>query len=320
MKRDEVLKRLEYVVPEIKKKRVIIHADIAAEADDHFAVAHHLLTPSENVVGIIAANFEWRIRTHEALKSQRYKSMDMSYEEGEKILELMDIDDVPLLKGAVHEIQDLENLPKSEGADFIIKEAMKDEKAPLYIALQGGLTDMAIAILKEPKIVGKLTAIWIGGGKYPEGGKESNLQQDILAARIVFESGIDIWQIPINVYSGMHIGFSELIKRVKPCGEFGEYLKSVMFKVNDFYGSLPVSFEFPHGETWSIGDQPTVSVLLQNPGYKCWHIEKAPFINDDMTYTPNPKGKEIRVYDDIDKRLTLEDLYLKLELCYGSNK
>ena len=68
MKRSEILQRLLFSVPDIKKKRVIVCADIAAEADDQFALVHHLLTPTENVVGIVAGNFEWRFRTIPALK------------------------------------------------------------------------------------------------------------------------------------------------------------------------------------------------------------------------------------------------------------
>ena len=316
MKRVELLDRLGYKVPEIKKKRVIIHADIAAEADDQFAIAHHLMTPSEEVVGIIAANFEWRFRTISGLASQRFTSMEKSYEEGKRLLEIMEIEDVPLLRGAVHEIEDLGKLPESQGADFIIDEAMKVDEKPLYIALQGGLTDLAIAYLKVPDIAHKITAIWIGGSAYPNGGDESNLKQDVLAAQILFESPMPIWQIPLNVYGGMHIGFSELMTRVEPCGAIGKYLGQCMFTVNDFYGKLPKNYGFPHGETWCLGDQPTVSALLQNPGHKCWHSERIR-INDDMTYTSYPEGKEIRVYDWIDQRLTMEDFFEKLRLCYG---
>ena len=115
----------------------------------------------------------------------------------------------------------------------------------------------------------------------------------------------------------MNISFAELITKVKPCGELGKYLVDKMFEVNDFYGRIPRRMDFPHGELWSIGDQPTVSVLLENAAGRNYHIEKAPHINDDMSYAPNPEGKEIFVFDSIDRRLTMEDFFAKLQLCYG---
>lgn len=319
MKREEVLQRLGFTVPQIKKKRVIVHSDIAAEADDNFAVAHHLLSPSEDVVGIIAANFEWRFRSipHPQMQAQRLTSMEKSFAAGQKLLELMEMDDVPLYKGAADYISDRENLPVSEGSQFIIEEAMKECDEPLYIALQAGLTDLAVAYLTEPRIAERITAaIWIGGGSYPNGGQESNLQQDIYAAQVLFDSPMTIWQIPVNTYGGMNISFAELVSRVRPCGQLGKYLVDVMFEINDFYGKVPMRLEFPHGELWSIGDQPTVSVLLENPAGRQYHVEKAPHINEDMTYSPNPEGKEILVFDGIDRRLTMEDFFAKMQLCY----
>jgi hypothetical protein len=38
MKREEILERLGFSVPDIKKKRVIVHTDTACEADDHSAM------------------------------------------------------------------------------------------------------------------------------------------------------------------------------------------------------------------------------------------------------------------------------------------
>ncbi len=322
MKRNDVLDRLGFHVPEIKKKRVILHSDIAAEADDNFAIVHHLLTPTEDVVGIIAANFEWRFRTipHPAMKAQRYTSMEKSYEAGKKLLELMDIDDVPLLHGAVDYIEDRDHPGVSEGAQFIIDEAMKDSDVPLYIALMGGLTDLAQAYLAKPEIAQRITAaIWIGGSAYPAGGQESNLQQDVFAAQVLFDSPMPIWQIPVNTYAGMNISFAELMLKVAPCGPVGRHMTDVMLGINDFYGKVGRRLDFPHGEVWSIGDQPTVSVLLENATGRDFTVMKAPHIRDDMTYEPNPNGKDILVFNSIDRRLTMEDFYAKLQLCYGQN-
>lgn len=346
MKRSEVLARLPFQVPDIKKKRVIVHSDIAAEADDQFAIAHHLLTPSEDVVGIIAANFEWRYRTiaprleaqlqkaresgmpaeqlaqmeqsMSAFTSQRLTTMEQSYREGQKLLSLMEIDDVPLYRGAKDCITDRENLPVSEGSQFIIEEAMRPCDEPLYIALQGTLTDLAVAYLTEPRIAEKITAaIWIGGGNYPDGGQESNLQQDIYAAQVVFDSNIPLWQFPVQAYAGMNLSFAELVSRVQNQGELGQYLAGNMFRINDWYGKVNQRMPFPHGELWSIGDQPTVAALLENEAGQRRRKVKAPHIGQDMSYIPNPDGRKIYVYDDVDRRMLMEDFFAKLHLCYG---
>lgn len=111
-----------------------------------------------------------------------------SYAAGKNLLSLMEMDDVSLLHGAADYISDREKVPVSEGSQFIIDEAMKDSDEPLYIALQAGLTDLAAAYLTEPRIAEKITAaVWIGGSAYPCGGRESNFQQDIYAAQVLFD-------------------------------------------------------------------------------------------------------------------------------------
>ena len=83
----------------------------------------------------------------------------------------------PVKMGAAFPMEK-ENTPvDSEGAGLIIEEAMKDDPRPLFVGFQGAITDLASAILMEPAICDKMTAIWIGGGPYPKGGEEFNLAQ-----------------------------------------------------------------------------------------------------------------------------------------------
>lgn len=320
MRRSELLKRLMFTVPDSKKKRVIIHSDVKCEADDPFAVMHHLLTPSEDVRGIIAGHFEWAASVYEQLRQNRGKTMDQSYEEAKRLLDAAGIDDVPVYHGSRFEIMPDRSLPESEGADFIIAEAMREDSRTLYLILQGCLTDLAIAYQKQPEIAKRLTAIWIGGGAYPDGGDEFNIKQDVEAARIVFDSPIPLWQIPENVYRTMEFSLAELTERIRPWGNAGKYLYRQMLELNGFYGDMGDTSPFPHGESWCLGDSATVGVLLQSGLRKCWHTEKGPRINTDYTYSPNPEGKEIRVYDVVDARLVMEDLYEKLRLCYQKGR
>ena len=340
MSRKEVLSRLGFRAPATRIKRVIVHSDIRCEADDPFAILQHLLTPTEEIVGVIAGHNEWMntvyfpqiakqqgVSTEEVLAAARKMAeeqgvvftepggtMEVSYQTGKKILELAEMEEVPLLRGSRYPITDAENLPESEGADFIIREALKDDPRPLYVALQGCLTDLAIAYLKEPKIADKVIAIWIGGGVYPKGGDEFNLKQDITAARILFDSPVELWQIPMNVYRTMEFSFAELVDKIRPCGRIGRWLCDQMLDFNE--KTCVREGEWPQGETWSIGDNPTVTALLQKADGQDHHMEHAPWINDDYTYRMREDSRMIRVYDSVDVRLTLSDLFSKLRLCY----
>jgi len=51
---------------------------------------------------------------------------------------------------------------------------------------------------------------------------------------------------------------------------------------------------------------------------KSTRINDAGEANDYMTCERNPDGKEILVFDSIDRRLTTEDFFVKLALCYGN--
>ena len=328
MKREDILNKLGYTIPLERRKRVILHTDLKNEADDQYAVMHHLLTPSEEVVGIIAAHFEWLAAMAEKKKGldeqvsspedfrfwieRRRKTMELSYAEGEKILRLAKIDDVPLLRGSIVELTDKEHLPESEGADFIVREAMKDDPRPLYVCALGGVTDIAIAYLKEPRIAEKLTVIWIGGGPYPNGEVEYNVCQDILAANILFESDISLWQIPSSVYRTMKVSFSILEDKVKPCGEIGKYLYDQLIA----FCKNVRNTDGTQAEAWSLGDSPTVSVLMDE-NFDRWREEYAPFVNPDASYSQRSMAKKIRVYKSVDVRFTLEDMFAKLKKCYG---
>lgn len=318
MKRADILTRLGFSVGSYKKNRVLILSDIKTEADDPFAIVHHLLSPTENVRGIVACHFESKYGKSPRLAHLKGTSAEQSYIEGQKILEYMEMEDVPLVRGTQYPLTSDGSLPESEGAELIIREALQEDEMPLYIACLGALTDLAVALKKEPRIAKRMTAIFIGGAPYPDGGMEPNVEEDVLAAQIVFDSEIPLWQIPSSVYSTVEISLAEVVAQVKPCGKIGAYLCQEMLEVNDFYAQVPSRMPWPHGETWSIGDNPSVFVLLQSQNRCTWHTRKAPGIADDMSYIDNPNGRDIRVYDTVDCRLGISDFLSKLRLCYGT--
>ena len=54
-KEENIMWNYAYTVPENKKVRVIVHTDCKNEADDQYAVAHHLMTPRFDVKASLRA-------------------------------------------------------------------------------------------------------------------------------------------------------------------------------------------------------------------------------------------------------------------------
>jgi hypothetical protein len=290
-----------YEVPEQKKIRLIVNSDAKNEADDQYALVHALLTPRFKIRGMIGAHFGRRSAA----------SMEDSCAEIRTVLSIMRMEsEVEIFKGAPAAMPD-ENTPvSSEGAELIIREALQDDPAPLYVIFLGPITDLASAYLLEPRIAERLTAVWIGGGPYPEGGEEFNLGNDINAANVVFRSPIPLWQVPKNVYSMIRVSLAELAVKVRPRGEIGRYLFDQLENFNRERGSHS---RWPKGEMWSLGDSPAVSLLLDDHMFH-YEMREAPLVLPDGRYEPQPGARRIRVYRYVDSRFTLEDLYAKLEL------
>ena len=281
--------------------RVITDSDARNEADDQYAIVQTLLSPSFDNRGIIAAHFG---------KRQSQHSMQDSYDEVVKILDLMDFDRSLAYHGATEALTDAFTPQDSEGARLIIEEAMKDDKRPLFVTFMGPLTDMASALLIEPRIADRLTCIWIGGNRYPVGGWEYNLNNDIIAANVVFRSQVPVWQLPRNVYKKVVVSLIELEARVRPYGRIGRYLFDELIEYLQTTEGSPLR---ANTEYWCLGDSPAVGLLLYGHVFD-YEWMPAPEFGSQMEYIHTKLNRPIRVYNDINERFILEDFFAKLKL------
>lgn len=293
-----------YRIPEEYTIRVITDTDAKNEADDQFAIVHALLTPRFDNRGIIAAHFG---------SQKSMTSMEDSFNEITRVLELMDMEPSLAYEGAKHALPD-ENTPvRSKGAELIIEEAMKEDCGPLFVTFLGPLTDIASAYLLEPRIADRLTVIWIGGDAYPAGGEEYNLGNDVNAANVVFTSKIPLWQVPRNVYQKVLVSVAELECRVKPKGDIGNYLFAQLEEYQYKKFTDPKKRTTKTGEQWCLGDSPAVGLLLYDHPHS-YEWLPAPEFTPEMHYIHNGKNRAIRVYKEIDSRFIMEDFYCKLQL------
>lgn len=287
---------IDYRITEERKIRVIVNTDAKNEADDQFAIVHALLTPSFELHGIIPAHFGTE-KTKESLKA--------SHDEVMLLLRLMGLEGaVRVADGAPRALPDESTPVDSPGARLIIEEALKDDPRPLHVAFYGPLTDMASALLLEPRIAERnLRVIWIGGGPWPQGGYEYNLSNDVHAANVVMKSNVEVWQIPSSVYRRMPVSYAELVEKVYPCGAIGRYLVEQLIEYN---AKARTATEYR-----SLGDSPAVGVMIY-PNCGDWEWRPAPEFAPSMHYVHTGKNRPIRVYQNIDARFILEDMFAKM--------
>lgn len=306
----------------ITEVRVICDTDCACEADDPFAIAHLLITSKFDIKAINAANFVRLPGTAE-----------VSYQAICDLLEAMDMTgQVPVLHGCDPMISETE-YKTSEASDFIIEEAMKDDPRPLFVVVQGAITNVAVALQTKPEIAKRMHCIWIAGQPYPEGGNEFNMSNDVIAARIVMNSELGLWQVPANSYATMRVSFMTLAEKLYGCGKPGRYLCDQLWAFNKKMherraqdqksgaaDSTPESYAaFACGECWSLGDSPVVGLMLNASVYDRF-ITGKPYINDDSTYTLRPDNpNKVAVYERVDSSFILEDFFAKMKYQYGEN-
>jgi inosine-uridine nucleoside N-ribohydrolase len=287
-----------FAIPGVSKRtRVIINTDAKNEADDQYAIVHAILTPSFDLHGFISAHFG----PHKSLTSQRD-----SHEEILRLLDLMNLKGrVSVSAGAPRALPDETTPVASEGSEFIIAEAVKEDPRPLFIAFLGPLTDMASALLLEPKIAERnVIVVWIGGGDWPVGGPEFNLSNDLNAANVVFRSKVQVWQIPSPVYKRMAVSYAEFAEKVYNKGAIGKYLVEQLVEWNTQNVTGPI-------EHRSLGDSPAIGVMMY-PDCGLFEWRPAPEFNAEMNYVHTGRNRPIRVYESVDQRFIHEDFFAKL--------
>ena len=180
----------------------------------------------------------------------------------------------------------------------------------------GALTDLAVALLEEPKITSKMTAIWVGGGRYPKGSKECNLGNDLIAANYVFASELPLWQIPSNVYKTTLVSLAQLKLRVAPMGKLGNYLYEQLIT---FMKTNAKEKSWINPECWVMGDSGAIGVLLEEQ--KSYYQEiTAPIFDEEHHYIYNQKNRKIRVYQQLNNYFVIEDMLSKIELFASGGK
>ena len=291
-----LLKRLS---PPKGKIRMVLDTDTYNEIDDQFAVVYSLLSPKKlDVEAIYAAPF------YNSRSSGPADGMEKSYDEILRLLDRLNISSENFVfKGSTHYLTDPENPEKNAAVLDLIEKAMQSDKDPLYVVAIGAITNIASAILLEPKIIDKIVVVWLGGHALNwRDTNEFNLMQDVPAAQLIFNCGVPLVQIPcMGVTSHLLTTVSEMEEYVKGKGEIGDYLFEI-FK--DYHNGEPA---------WSkvIWDISTIAYLI-NESWTPSDIIHSPVLTDQKTWSIDHSRHFIRSAKFVDRDLIFRDFFMKL--------
>ena len=280
-----------------EKINVILDTDTNNTWDDQFALSYMIKSQSIfNIEAITVAPY-----FHKEFNETVKEGQEKSYNEILKICKWLNFDTTNrVFKGAEGYICNgyEEN---NEAVNKIIEIALKNNKT--HIMAIGAITNIALAIKKEPKIIDKIEVIWLGGHSLlQDNNLEFNFQQDINAVKTVFESKVKLTIIPCkNVASNLRTSIYELNHYLKDKSELCNYL------IDRFYNDR----RFGIKERRVIWDISVVAYMIN----KDWFTSKdisCPNINNDTSYKLTTNNHKITMINNIDVNAVYTDLFNKL--------
>ena len=146
--------------------------------------------------------------------------------------------------------------------------------------------------------------VWLGGhAHYWPTTNEFNLQGDLVAAQIVFDSGVPLVQIPCHpVASHLLTTLAELERFVKGRGAIGDYLVEIFaaYSQNHFAASKVI---------W---DMSAVAWLL-DASWVPTDLVHSSVLTDQKTWSHDPSRHFMRVARTVRRDAIFGDLFKKLE-------
>lgn len=290
---------LERLKAPVGKVSAVIDTDTYNEIDDQFAVVYALLSPERiDVKAIYAAPF----------LNNRSNSpgdgMERSYDE---ILNLLDKMQRPhngsVFRGSGNFLAASDEPVESPAARDLVKRAMAS-KDLLYVLTLGAPTNVASAILMEPRIVNKIVVVWLGGAA-PDWrtANEFNLQQDMFASQILFNSGVPLIQLPtLPVTSHLQTSIPEVEYFLKGRGAIADYLCEIFRDYRE------------DSYAWSkvIWDISAIAYVVE-PKWFATEVRHSPVLTDQITYSVDRQRHFYRVAFRLDRDRIFGDMFRKIQ-------
>lgn len=293
------------VIPVPKGKvRILLDTDAHNHIDDQFAIAYAALSPDAiQIESVYAAPFvNRRVRAPE-------EGMLRSFDEIGRVMEaLRPQERFPTLLGSRAWLTGTDRPVSSPAAEDMIERVMCNTRDDLYIVAIGAPTNVASALLLEPRMVERANVVWLGASPYHfSSAAEFNLQQDLRATRILFDSGVRLMNAPApGVCENLRTNHEELARYVRGKSRIGDYLFDLFSKYRlERHTRKGVPYSNP---IWDLG----AIAWLVNPGWVQSALTPSPVLSETLSWLHDPHRHRIRVAIRIERDAIFADFFRKI--------
>ena len=282
---------------------VVLDTDACNEIDDQFAISYLLRSPEKcNTLALYAAPYFNKRSTSPE------NGMEKSYLELFRLQELLKTS-CPVYRGSTHYLADEKTPVISDAArDLAAKARLYSPAHPLYVVAIGAITNVASAILLEPLVAENTVVVWLGGhAHHYHNTAEFNMMQDVAAARVVFQSGVPLVQLPcLGVVSEFRISKPELSHWLIGKNPLADYLAGTTIEHADAYAA---------GKPWTrvIWDVTAVAWLFnEGDAFMLSRVLPAKIPTYENQYEDEPSGLPIRYVYFIKRDALMQNLFEKI--------
>jgi purine nucleosidase len=243
---------------------------------------------------------------------------ELSYAEILRVHECLGMDPAgKVRRGSAGYLDSADRPIRSPSAELIVERALAASDRPLYVAAMGCLTNIASALLMEPAIRRNMVVLWTAGYpsfSYRGNAGSLNLEQDVLASQVLFDSGVAQVYLPgFDIGAQLRISLPEMEQFVRGRGKMGDYLYH-LYTHNPIHHQRGV--EGLEWRTWVIWDMIDIAWLL-DPDWVPSQIVPSPRLDDDLYWRREPGRHRMREAFDIDRDSIFHDFYVKLAAAAG---
>lgn len=285
------------------KRPIVLTTDCGVEMDDQWAIAHMVLAPEFDVRAIVTTHSgKNRALTAPEAEDSARKAADL-------------LRQIPLrlrpdvIAGSSVPLPSRTPL-RNPGVERILTESRKfSPKNRLTVVVIGAATDTASALLADPTLSQRIEVIAMGFHAWPQGGKEFNVENDLIAWQVILDS-----EVPVTVGDGavskrdLTLNSARAHAVLDPAGKPGRYLAGLL---DQWLTARPKVAQDVTGDPtrWPVWDEVTTAYML---GLTKAERRNRPKLRNDFTFDHSEQGRVLTWVTAVDSDRLWSDLARRL--------